>query len=123
GGPGVADRADAVDVAKEPADAEGVAQADASQLDRLLLHLLQHANGQDLFAALCAAVTEVEPCPTELVGRRGGEAPARVVAAPVPPGSSEAEPSVLGRVVAQGEAPGHDVVTVEEAVREAEWLQ
>src|SRR5688500_6581382 len=63
GRPAVADGANAVDVPQKPADAEGVTEGAAVQLDGRFLHPMHTLRGQYLFAAFRMAVAEVEPGP------------------------------------------------------------
>jgi hypothetical protein len=74
----VADGVHSVHVAQEPADAEGVAQCAALQLDRRLLHLVQQLGGQDAVAAFCPVIAKMKPGPAQRVGRRGSKIAARV---------------------------------------------
>ena len=117
GRPAVPDGADAVHVAQEPANAEGVAVRAAPQLGRRLLHPVQHVGGQDALTAFRAAITKMEPGPAQLVRHRGREAPAGVAAARASPQPPDGQCPVLPAVVPHGEPPGHDVNRREETVR------
>ncbi len=121
-GSAVADGADAVDGTAEPADAEAVAHRAAAQRRRLVAHAVQGGGAQQ-----AVAVAQVEAGPGEEVGRGGGDAAAGVVAAGAGaeglPGPGGLQFAVLAVDVARGERPDHDVVHVEDGVREAERLQ
>src|SRR5260221_6962635 len=118
GRPVVPDGAHAVHVAQEPTEANGVAQGARSQLSRGFLHLMQHVGGEYSDTACCAPVTHMEPGPEQQVCHRGCDAPARIVAARMPPRSRNGQEPILAAVVSYSEPPGHDVIAREETVRE-----
>src|SRR5690349_15646081 len=79
--------------------------------------------GEYLNAAFCVTVTQMEPAPAQQVCHRGGETPTRGIAARMPPRACNGQCPVLSADVSDREAPGHDVITREETVRQRQWLE
>ena len=119
----VADDAHAVDVAQHPADPDGVAEGAARRLDGRLLHLREQLLGQHLGAVGRPPVAEVEAGPGDQVAGVGRDAAGRVAAAGQRPRPGHRDRAVGVLVVADGEAPRHDLVGEEEAVVEPERLE
>ena len=104
------DGAHAAHLAQEPAEANGITKAAGLQLRRGLLHPLQRVCGENPDPACCSAITKMEAGEAEQVRHRGGQAPAGVLAARMPPWSRNGQGSVLAAVVSDSESPGHDVI-------------
>jgi hypothetical protein len=65
----------------------------------------------------------MEPGPAQQLCHRGCEAPARIVAARMPPRSRYGQELFLAAVVSNSESPGHDVIAREETVRQPQRFE